>query len=142
MTVVREVAQVMYRQIDEAALAGLTEQGDIEHGEELREDGDDVDAHGTDPRWVSRQDRPVSTSSTRLRRSGGGGSVVGVFGEFFEESRGRSHREGAGLDVDSRHDGLHEWNEHLTGIRRYMQQVLGRKVLNQADGSHLDAVAN
>src|SRR5690554_5295589 len=112
MTVVREVAQVVYRQIDEAALAGLTEQGDIEHGEEIREDGDDVDAHGTDPRGVSRQARPVSTSSTRLCGSGG---LVGLFGEFFEESRRRSHREGARLDVDSRHDGLHERNEHLTG---------------------------
>jgi hypothetical protein len=45
MPVVREVAQIVHADVEDARLARTAEQGHVQHGEELREDRDDVDAH-------------------------------------------------------------------------------------------------
>ena len=52
-------AQVMHTEVDEPGLASLAEQRDIEHGEELREDRHDVDAHPTSV--PAAQFRPFGT---------------------------------------------------------------------------------
>jgi hypothetical protein len=63
MTVEGVVAEIVDAEVDEAALPRPAEQGDIEHGEELRKDRHDVDAHLT---IVCGQPRSIAPRRTTV----------------------------------------------------------------------------
>src|SRR5512141_588600 len=65
MAVVGEVTQVMHLQVDQALLARLADQREIQRGEVLRKDGDDIESQDRD---LTARPGPTDPGAGQSRR--------------------------------------------------------------------------